>query len=92
LDHLAKIIGAATGLKLNKAQLRAMADGITDNMHRFNIGEGLTHGEDQPPKRFSSEVLPGSNESITREQMAVLLKEYYAARNWDENGVPKSAG
>ena len=50
----------------------------------------FTAEDDHLPKRFTSEVLPETKKGITREQMAVLLREYYAARNWDENGAPKS--
>ena len=64
--------------------------GIENNTRRFNIREGLTAAEDHLPKRFTSEVLPETKKGITREQMSILLREYYAARNWDENGVPKS--
>ncbi|MBL0714647.1 MAG: hypothetical protein JJV98_13205 [Desulfosarcina sp.] len=71
-------------------ELRSIAGGIANNTRRFNIREGLTAAADRLPKRFSSEALPETQKSITREQMAVLLREYYAARNWDENGVPKS--
>lgn len=53
-------------------------------MVHFHLAE-----DDHLPKRFTSEVLPETKKSITREQMSILLREYYAARNWDENGVPK---
>lgn len=89
-NHLAKIIGAATGRKLDQAQLRAIAAGITNNTRRFNVREGLTADDDRLPKRFTSEVLPETKKNITQEQMDILLREYYTARNWDENGVPKS--
>ncbi|MBW2200920.1 MAG: hypothetical protein JRF71_08800 [Deltaproteobacteria bacterium] len=55
-----------------------------------NNSEGLTAADDHLPKRFTSEALPETKKSITPEQMAILLREYYAARNWDENGLPKS--
>ena len=89
-DRLSEVLGAVTGLKLSVTKLRSIAGRIANNTRRFNIREGLTAADDHLPKRFSSEVLPETQKSISREQMAILLREYYAARNWDENGAPKS--
>ncbi len=89
-DRLSEVLGAVTGLKLSVTKLRSIAGRIANNTRRFNIREGLTAAEDRLPKRFSSEVLPETQKSISLEQMAILLREYYAARNWDENGAPKS--
>ncbi|MBW1751328.1 MAG: aldehyde ferredoxin oxidoreductase C-terminal domain-containing protein, partial [Deltaproteobacteria bacterium] len=87
-DRLSEVLGKVTGQKLSVEQMRVIAGRITDNTRRFNIREGLTAAEDRLPKRFSSQVLPEVKKNITGEQMAILLREYYAARNWDENGVP----
>jgi aldehyde:ferredoxin oxidoreductase len=89
-DRLSEVLSDVTGLELGMAKIRSIAGEITDNTRRFNIREGLTAADDHLPKRFSSEALPETKKSITRDQMAILLREYYAARNWDENGVPKS--
>ena len=77
----------ATLAELSEEQMRAIATKITDNTRRFNIREGLTAAEDLLPKRFSK-MLPEVKQNITGKQMTTLLQEYYAARKWDENGVP----
>jgi hypothetical protein len=46
---------------------------------------------DIPPARFYEEPTPsGPNEGllVTREEMDILLDEYYLARGWDKNGIP----
>jgi aldehyde:ferredoxin oxidoreductase len=86
-DRLSEVLADVTGLKLSVEQMRAIARKITDNTRRFNIREGLTAADDLLPKRFSK-MLPEVKQNITGEQMTTLLREYYAARNWDENGVP----
>jgi aldehyde:ferredoxin oxidoreductase len=68
--------------------LREIATNITDDTRRFNLREGLTPEDDQLPRRFSKEVLPETGKTISEEQMAVLLREYYLARGWDEHGNP----
>lgn len=87
-EDLAAMIKAITGLDLEKESLRSIAGGITNNTRRFNLGEGLTPVEDRLPKRFCHEVLPETGKVITEEQMEILLKDYYAARGWDEQGRP----
>jgi len=40
------------------------------------------------PKRFHTETLPETGKIIAREEMELLLKEYYKERGWDEMGIP----
>jgi aldehyde:ferredoxin oxidoreductase len=87
-EPLSDIIRITTGLGLNKAALRSIAGAITDNTRRFNIREGLTAAEDRLPKRFTTEALPETGKVITEQQMEQLLKDYYRARGWDQDGVP----
>ena len=54
-------------------------------------GEGYGRHMDYPPARFMNEPVPdGPNEGhcITKPEAEQLLDDYYAARGWDENGIP----
>ena len=82
------MIKGVTGLDLEKPDMRSIAGAITDNTRRFNVREGLTPEEDKLPKRFCNEVLPETGKIISEEQMDALLKDYYSARGWDEQGRP----
>jgi aldehyde:ferredoxin oxidoreductase len=66
-----------------------IAAGITDDTRRFNLREGLKPEDDRLPRRFHQEPLPETGKVITAEQMEVLLKDYYSARGWDEQGRPQ---
>jgi aldehyde:ferredoxin oxidoreductase len=66
-----------------------IAAGITDDTRRFNLREGLKPEDDRLPRRFHQEPLPEIGKVITAEQMEVLLKDYYSARGWDEQGRPQ---
>jgi aldehyde:ferredoxin oxidoreductase len=90
-DELATIIKGVTGLELTHQQMQAIAKEVTNDTRRFNLREGLTPADDQLPPRFTSELLPESGKGITREQMAVMLREYYQVRGWDEQGRPPQA-
>lgn len=87
-EQLTTMIKATTGLDLDSDAMRAIAAGVSDDTRRFNIREGLTPADDQLPSRFYKELLPEKNKGITEEQMAVMLREYYQARRWNEQGEP----
>jgi aldehyde:ferredoxin oxidoreductase len=87
-EDLAAMLKGVTGLELDRAKMRSIAGAITDNTRRFNVREGLTPEEDKLPKRFCNEVLPETGKIISEEMMEALLKDYYAARGWDEQGHP----
>jgi aldehyde:ferredoxin oxidoreductase len=87
-EQLSTMLKATTGLTLDEDHLQMIASNISDNTRRFNLREGLTSDEDRLPKRFCNEVLPETGKVITEEQMEQLLKDYYKARGWDEEGIP----
>ena len=88
---LGEMVKGITGLDLSEDEMISIAANVTDNTRRFNIREGLTPSDDKLPKRFHTEVLPETGKIITEEQMDQLLKDYYKARGWDEQGVPPEA-
>lgn len=90
-EKLATIIKGTTGLNLSVEEMRSIAARITDSTRLFNIREGLTPADDQLPQRFSREALPETNKVISEATMQKLLKGYYEARGWDENGVPTAS-
>jgi aldehyde:ferredoxin oxidoreductase len=87
-EEMATMIKGVTGLDLSEEEMRTIARRISDETRLFNIREGLTPEDDKLPKRFSREALPETGKVIDEAQMLQLLKDYYAARGWNENGVP----
>jgi aldehyde:ferredoxin oxidoreductase len=68
-------------------ELRATAGRIRDLVREFNIREGQTPDEDHLPRRLLEEALPGG-QSLSSEEMAYMLADYYALRGWNESGAP----
>ena len=87
-QELATIIEGVTGLMLSEEDMCEIARTITDDTRKFNLQEGLTPEEDHLPKRFYKEMLPETSKRISSEQMDQLLREYYLARGWDDQGKP----
>ncbi len=87
-EELAEIVEGVTGLALSEQEMQEIAKNIIDDTRRFNLQEGLLIKDDHLPKRFYKEVLPETSKGITSEQMDQLLREYYKARGWNEEGHP----
>jgi len=87
-EELSIIIKGVIGLDLDKKAMRKIAAKISDDIRRFNLREGLVPKDDLLPKRFHKEVLPETGKIITEDTMKQLLKGYYKARGWDDNGCP----
>ncbi len=87
-EELAVMIKATAGPDLDKDAMRRIAGRIADGTRLFNVREGLTPAEDKLPKRFHTEVLPETGKIITEEQMNSLLRDYYRARGWNDDGIP----
>ena len=56
---------------------------------RFNIAAGVE--KDTLPPRLLKEMLPSGPAKGKVNQLHTMLKEYYAARGWSEDGIPTEA-
>jgi aldehyde:ferredoxin oxidoreductase len=87
-DRLGQIIEMTTGLKSDKAALQKIASELSSLTRCFNLREGLQPEDDRLPRRFHKEMLK-TGHVANETDLAVMLKDYYALRGWDENGVPE---
>jgi aldehyde:ferredoxin oxidoreductase len=87
-EQLEALVSLVTGLKIDKNGLRSLAGGISDEVRKYNIQEGLTAEDDMLPRRFHEQALPESGKVITREDYQIMLGEYYQSRGWSVKGVP----
>ena len=88
-DELVQSIRLATGLDVSTESLREIAASIATMTRQFNLREGLKPEDDRLPRRLHEESLP-SGHSLTSEEMAFMLRDYYRLRGWDEKGVPNT--
>ena len=59
--------------------------------HMYNINVGFTKADDTLPDRMLHEPIPSGPMKGHVSRLDEMLPEYYAARGWDENGVPTEA-
>jgi aldehyde:ferredoxin oxidoreductase len=87
-----ELLAAATGHRLSLKALYQMGARIWNLTRLFNLKAGMTKADEDLPARFKHEPLPdgpAAGHRFTEAEIEHLLADYYAARGWDENGVPK---
>ncbi len=64
------------------------------NLERLILNrEGVRRQDDLLPERITNQAIPSGptqGRILTEEMYALMLDEYYAARGWDQDGVPTS--
>jgi len=80
-----------TGWELTEADLLRVGERVTNLRRLFNLREGLTREDDALPPRVTEEPIadgPSKGNRVSRQELARMLDDYYAARGWDRDGVP----
>jgi aldehyde:ferredoxin oxidoreductase len=90
----AEILACVTGWDYTAAELRAAGARIHTLKKLFNIREGWQPDADWLPKRLLSEPLPAGVSAgavVSATELRDMLRGYYHARQWDENGFVPDA-
>jgi aldehyde:ferredoxin oxidoreductase len=89
----AELLGQVTGWDCTAAELRRTGERIHTMKKLFNIRECWTPKDDWLPERLLTEALPtgvASGVGLSPTELRDMLRGYYRAREWDENGfVPQ---
>lgn len=96
VEHYEEIFYLITGNKKSWDDLLKISERIWHLTRAFSVREipGFGRSYDYPPARFYREPIPtGPNQGyyLTKEDLDMLLDEYYQARGWDKNGIPTLA-
>lgn len=94
VEHYEELFYLITGKQRSWQELLQVSEKIWHLTRCINVREVKGYGRnyDYPPRRFYEEPIPdGPNEGnyITKEEIDLMLDEYYEARGWDKNGIPK---
>ncbi len=99
LASISELYHLVTGIHLKPAELLSAADRCLNLLRLFNIGQGATRKDDYLPERYYSEpfFLLGEEawlqdyyktRRLTKEDIEMLLDDYYEERGWDADGIP----
>ncbi|MFN2135788.1 MAG: aldehyde ferredoxin oxidoreductase family protein [Candidatus Promineifilaceae bacterium] len=87
-EFFARTLTAVTGEAFTEEDLMQVGERVWTLERLYNLREGFTDADDTLPERLLNEpVREGPSEGFTA-NLAPMLKEYYAFRGWDKNGVP----
>ena len=93
VENYAELYSVITGEKITWDELLKISEKVWHITRLINAREikGFGRESDFPPARFYEEPVPdGPAEGyfITKDEINKLLDSYYAARGWDNNGIP----
>ncbi|MGE5602454.1 MAG: aldehyde ferredoxin oxidoreductase family protein [Nitrososphaerales archaeon] len=81
----------ATGRRISEDELFAIGARIYNLTRLFNLKAGMRKEDEDLPARFKEEPLPdgpAAGHVFRDEDIERLRSDYYAARGWDQEGVP----
>jgi aldehyde:ferredoxin oxidoreductase len=91
-EDFAELYSSATGVEMTGEDVLKAAHRIINVEKAFNIREGWTRKDDQPPENMVKEVVkygPYKGDRVHLEKFNKMLDEYYTRRGWDEkSGLP----
>jgi aldehyde:ferredoxin oxidoreductase len=76
-------VSAATGWRLDEAELRGIGERIANLTRAYNARLGITRADDRLPARFVEEPSPARGARGEVAHAEELLDEYYALRGWN---------
>jgi len=83
-----RMLHLVTGWNVTPEELRLCAREIVNARKRFNQRAGWRAEEDTLPPRLLEQALPEDERArLSRQQFAGLIRAYYRARGWSEEGM-----
>jgi aldehyde:ferredoxin oxidoreductase len=86
---LCQWIKGVTGWDLKSSDLMGLGDRIYNLKRAYNIRMGISSKDDVVTERVYELLRPGRPVEEGKKLFFDMRKEYYEAREWDENGIPK---
>ena len=90
-EYFARALSAVTGIQYPTGDLIKVGERVWNLERLYNLREGFTHADDTLPPRLLNEAVADGPSKGWVSKLEPMLKEYYRARGWDENGVPRLA-
>jgi aldehyde:ferredoxin oxidoreductase len=89
-DNLAKMYSYVVGWDVTAEEIQQLSERTASLNRAYNVRNGMKREDDMLPARCfeMEETEKGKGLQYTREMLDTMLKEYYALRKWNEQGVP----
>jgi aldehyde:ferredoxin oxidoreductase len=89
MTHLVDWMNRITGWGIDKDEMMRTGERIFNTKRMFNVREGIRRKDDTLPERILTEPKTDTPAKGNLPPLEKMLKEYYAYRDWDEDGVPR---
>jgi len=92
LPQVTEMLEAVTGMRTSPGELMKVGERINNLERAFNVREGITRKDDTLPRRCLEEPMPdgpAKGKTLSETKLRVMLDEYYRARGWNEEGIPR---
>lgn len=91
LLNFEEILDAVTGRAYKEDELLIIGERICNLKHIFNIKAGWTKEDCKLPEKIHKPIPKGVSKGsyISEEEEKEMLEDYFNARGWDKNGIPK---
>ncbi len=88
-EYFARVLSAVTGMQYATGDLVKVGERVWNLERLYNLREGFTRADDTLPPRLLNEAVAAGPSQGWVSKLEPMLNEYYRARGWDEQGVPK---
>jgi aldehyde:ferredoxin oxidoreductase len=88
-EYFARALSAVTGVKYATGDLIRVGERVWNLERLYNLREGFAARDDTLPPRLLTEAVATGPSQGWVSKLEPMLKEYYRARGWDEQGVPR---
>jgi aldehyde:ferredoxin oxidoreductase len=90
MEQFVGLLNTASGLSYTEERFIRLGESIWNMERLYNMAAGIGGSEDRLPDICFEvpEDFPAGAKPLTREDFAILLRDYYAVRGWDEQGRP----
>jgi aldehyde:ferredoxin oxidoreductase len=95
LADIAKIYSIVTGFEVTPQEMGLAGERIQTLAKLINLREGFSRKDDTLPWKVMNKPVPDDGPTkgavITKEELELLLDDYYEARGWTKQGIPTKA-
>ncbi len=91
----AKIYSVVTGFDVTPQEIHLVGERIQATAKLINIREGFSRKDDTLPWKIMNQPVPDDGVAkgavVTKDELNLLLDDYYQARGWTNEGLPSKA-
>jgi aldehyde:ferredoxin oxidoreductase len=90
-QHIGNLLSSVTGISFTSEDVQRVGERVNNISRLFNIREGFTRSDDTFPQRLMNEPIkggPSKSQLISKDDLNLMLDEYYEVRGWDNSGRP----